>query len=61
MRFKHSLFPEMGEEFPSRNILHIHIEMSCVLSKSFEVYLRHEAFTIKGWDIVLRILYSLEM
>lgn len=61
MWLKHSLFPEVGEEFTSRDILHIHIEMSCVLSKSFEVDLGHETFTIKGWEIVLRILYSLDI
>ena len=61
MWFEHALFAEVVEQLSSRNVLHEHVDIFRVLSDTFEIDLNQQKGTMKGWLIVLRILYSLEM
>jgi hypothetical protein len=51
----------MREQLPAGDVLQKHVEVSTVLGQSFEVDLGLMDVTMKGWEMELRILYSLEM
>ena len=51
----------MREQLPAGDVLQKHVEVSTVLGQSFEVDLGLMDVTMKGWEMELSILYSLEM
>lgn len=51
----------MGEELTPRHVLHEHVEVAGVLRESLEVDLRGGRGTMKGWEMELKMRYSLEM
>lgn len=61
MGFEHSLVPEVGEQFSSWHVLQEQVEISAVLCDAVEVDLSVVGVTMKGCEMVLSILYSLEM
>jgi hypothetical protein len=58
---EHALLSQVGEELSSRNELHEHVEVAGILCEAVEVNLSGRGCTTKGWEMVLRILYSLAM
>lgn len=61
MGLEHALFPEMREEFSSGDVLHEDVEIAGVLGEALEVDLNKKDTTMKGWLMLLRMRYSLEM
>jgi hypothetical protein len=61
MRLKHALLPQMCEELTSGDILQEHIQLSTILRQSLKVDLNGRGGTMKGWEMPLRMRYSLEM
>lgn len=61
VRFEHALLAKMSEELSSGDVLHVDVKIAGVLGESFEVNLNKKDSTMKGWLIVLRMRYSLEM
>lgn len=59
--FEESLIPQVGEQFASRDVLHKDVEIACILGEAVETDLLQMASTMKGWEMVLKILYSLKM
>jgi hypothetical protein len=61
MGLEHALLPQMREELPSRDILQEHVQLPTILSQPLEVDLHGGGGTMKGWEMPLRMRYSLEM
>lgn len=61
MGFEHPFFAEVSKQLSSRNIFHEHVDVFGGLGKSREVDLSWLRLTMKGWEMELRILYSLLM
>ena len=61
MGLEHALFSQMREQLSAGDVLQKHVEVSAVLGQSFEVDLGNMDVTMKGWEMELSILYSLEM
>lgn len=55
MGFEHAFLSQMGEKLPARHILHEKVNIFGVLVDAFEVDLAKWKYTMKGWEMDLRI------
>jgi hypothetical protein len=58
---EHALLAKVGEQFTPGYVLHEDVETAGILGEAFEVHLNGRSGTMKGWLILLRMRYSLEM
>ena len=57
MRLEHAFLPQMREKFSSGHELHEDVQASAVLGEALEVNLSERGITMKGWLMLLSILY----